>query len=290
MPLHGGTGRRGHRAVMTHLEHQDEGDAHRGEKTHDRGDRVTLLLAVDHAPKGARQRKRDQEHQEDFEAVRPPARILERMCRLGVVEAAAVAGDQLDGFLAGDRSAGDGLLGTVQRGDDLVVQVEILDYAAGQQHDRAGQEALHRDAGHLHQVARRRLTPIGLPAGVGHKADRGVPRQRRRHLGRRVMQVQRQLVLEQFEEEQDQNADRRERQNAAGICAPSPFGFRVDADDAINGLLDFQVSRRRIDPVHVVTQRRMHRRQRRHKQNEECDSRDCATQLRPLGKSKAAIR
>src|ERR1700729_2854936 len=81
-------------------------------------------------------------------------RILERMCRLCVVEPAAVAGDQLDGFLAGDRSTGDGLLSAAQGGDDLIMKMEVLDYPAGKQHDRTDesdrQQNAQRAPDHIH--------------------------------------------------------------------------------------------------------------------------------------------
>jgi hypothetical protein len=98
------------------------------------------------------------------------------------------------------------------------------------------------------------------------------------------VQVQRQLVLKPFKEEQDQNPDGRECQNAACIAAPRLFGLAVGADDAINGLLDFQVPRRGVDAVDVVAQRYMHRGQQRHEQNKKHDSRERGAHLRSFRK------
>ena len=100
--------------------------------------------------------------------------------------------------------------------------------------DRGGDEVLHGQTGHLHQVALGRLTRVGLPVGVGDEADGGVPRQRRGHRRGRVVEVQRQLALHQLEDEQEQDADRRERQHAAGVGAPGLFGFRVGADQPVD--------------------------------------------------------
>ena len=101
-----------------------------------------------------------------------------------------------------------------------------------------GDEVLHGQPGHLHQVALGCLARVGLPVGVGDEADRGVPGQRRRHRGRRIVQVQRQLVLQQLEEEQEQDADRRECQHASRVGVPRLLSFGVGADDAVDGLLD----------------------------------------------------
>ena len=63
------------------------------------------------------------------------------MSGVRVVETAAIGSDFLDGFLAGDRASGDGLLATGERVDNLVVQMEVLDRATGDQHNSAE----HRD-------------------------------------------------------------------------------------------------------------------------------------------------
>ena len=107
--------------------------------------------------------------------------------------------------------------------------------------DRGGDEVLHGQAGHLHQVAHRRLTGVRLPVGVGDEADRGVPRQRRRHRRRGIAEVQRQLALQPLEHVQEQDADRREREHAAGVDAPALLGCRVDPDQPVDHPLDARV-------------------------------------------------
>ena len=96
-------------------------------------DRETLLVAADHAAERARQRERDDQQQEDLDPVRPAGGVLERVRGVDVVEAAAVGAELLDGFLAGDRPARNGLLRAGDRGHHLVVVVEVLDGPAGDQ-------------------------------------------------------------------------------------------------------------------------------------------------------------
>ena len=65
---------------------------------------------------------------------------------VGVEEPAAVGAEQLDGFLAGDRTAGDRLLPADQCVDDLVVQREVLDDAAADQNDRGDRGERQQDS------------------------------------------------------------------------------------------------------------------------------------------------
>ncbi len=123
--------------MVPQLKQHDQADADNGEQCHHRNNRIALLLAAHNLAEGAGQRETDDQHQEDLNEVRPCRRILERVRGVWVVEAAPVAADQLDGFLAGDRPSGDGLRRAGQGGHDLVVEVEVLDHAAGHQDDRA---------------------------------------------------------------------------------------------------------------------------------------------------------
>ena len=147
-------------------------------------------------------------------------RVLERVRRVGVVEAAAVGAELLDDLLAGHRAAGD-VLGrhrpawsrrcrldrfctmpaamkttapTTAIGSRIRTQIRtrstqklpswsvLRPGEAPHQRDRdrdadrRRDEVLHRQTGHLHQVAHRRLTRVRLPVGVRDEADRGVPR------------------------------------------------------------------------------------------------------------------
>ena len=216
-------------------------------------------------------------------------------------------------FLAGHRPAGDGLLAAGEGVDDLVVQVEVLDRAAGDQDDRgdhrdrqqdaeraadqvdpevaqvagafAGESAHQRDrdrhadrgrhevldgqAGHLNQVALGRLTGVRLPVRVRDEADRGVPGQRRGHRCRGIVEVQRQLALDQLEDEQEQNADRREGQHAAGVGAPRLFGLRVGPDEPVDHPLDAGVLVGAVNPVHVVAEWHVHGGKRHDQEREE---------------------
>ena len=134
-------------------------DADQGEARHDRDDRVALLLAADHPAERARQREADDQQQEDLEPVRPRGRVLERVRGVGVVEATAVGAEFLDGLLAGHGAAGDGLLAAGEGVDDLVVQVEVLDRAAGDQDDRADDRDRQQDAQRCRAPGRPRSCP-----------------------------------------------------------------------------------------------------------------------------------
>ena len=114
--------------------------------------------------------------------------------------------------------------------------------------DRGGDEVLHGEAGHLHEMALGGLTRVGLPVGVRDEADGGVPGQRRRHRRGGVVEVQRQLALHQLEDEQEQDADRREGQHAARVGAPGLFRFRVGADQPVDDALAARVLCRRCRP------------------------------------------
>ena len=149
--------------------------------------------------------------------------------------------------------------------------------------DRGRDEVLHGQAGHLHQMALGRFTRVGLPVGVRHEADGGVPGQRRRHRRGRVVEVQRQLALDQLEDEQEQDADRREGQHAAGVGAPGLFRFRVGSDQPVDDALTARVLFGAVDPVHVVAQRHVHGRQRDDEQLRGRGSPPSWYSLEPLG-------
>ncbi len=148
--------------------------------------------------------------------------------------------------------------------------------------DGGGDEVLHGQAGHLHEVALGRLTRIGLPVGVGHETHGRVPGQRRGHLSARVVEVQRQRALHQLKDEQEQQADRREGQHAAGVGAPGLFGLRVGADQPVDEALTTQMPFGGIDPVHVVAQRHVDDREADDEGDEEEDPCSGGTHLEPL--------
>ena len=87
----------------------DEDNAHGGE------DGPALTLIADHAAEHIGERGADGEDRHDLEQIGERRRILERVRRVGVEEAAAIGAEHLDGNLRRDRSDGDGLLGAFQR-------------------------------------------------------------------------------------------------------------------------------------------------------------------------------
>ena len=74
-----------------------------------------MPLRSDHAAEGVGQRGADHEDQGDFEQVGERVRILERVRRVGVEEAAAVAAHQLDRLLRGDGTRRDDLVRAFER-------------------------------------------------------------------------------------------------------------------------------------------------------------------------------
>ena len=143
--------------------------------------------------------------------------------------------------------------------------------------DRGRHEVLHGQTRHLDQVALGGFTRVGLPVGVGHEADGGVPGQRRGHRCRGVIEVQRQLALDELEDEEEHDADGREGQHAAGVTAPGLFRFRVGTDQPVDEVLCARVLFGRVHPVHVVAQRRVHGHQCDDQKREKQDSRRRST-------------
>ena len=107
--------------------------------------------------------------------------------------------------------------------------------------DRGGDEVLHRQPGHLHQVAHRGLARVGLPVRVGDEADRGVPGLRR--LDRRASPgVSHRCACTRWNSVQEQHRHRGERQHASGRTPPQRLlGVRVDPDQPVDDPLDPQV-------------------------------------------------
>ncbi|MEY9245258.1 hypothetical protein ABIF27_005913 [Bradyrhizobium elkanii] len=88
----------------------DEQDAHHGE------DRPAVALVTDHAAEHVGHGGAEREDRDHLHEVRQRGRILERMRRVGVEEAAAIGAEHLDRNLRGDRSERDALLAAFQRG------------------------------------------------------------------------------------------------------------------------------------------------------------------------------
>ncbi|MNU98582.1 hypothetical protein D3C71_886930 [compost metagenome] len=104
-------------------------------------------------------------------------------------------------------------------------------------------EVLHGEADHLAQVAQRCFAAVGLPVGVGHETDGGVERQRPL-LTRQILRVERQVILEQQDREQQQEAREVEREQGQRVFLPALFGLRIDAGQTITATLDRAENRR----------------------------------------------
>ena len=73
--------------------------------------------------------------------------VLERVRRVHVEEPAAVGAELLDGDLAGDRPAGDELLGAASTVSAAREAVEVLDHALAHEHDREDERQRQQDRG-----------------------------------------------------------------------------------------------------------------------------------------------
>ena len=103
--------------------------------------------------------------------------------------------------------------------------------------DGRGGEVLHRQPGHLGEVAHRRLAAVVLPVRVRDEADRRVERERRRHTvdsGR----VEGEQPLEALERVQAEHGDDAEREQRPRVHRPRLLALRVDPRCAIQDALD----------------------------------------------------
>ena len=118
--------------------------------------------------------------------------------------------------------------------------------AQGNQHGQAGggaDKVLHGQADHLAQVAEGRFTAIGLPVGVGHEADGGIERLGP-FLPRQILRIERQVVLQQQDREQQQKAREVERQQGQGVLLPALLAVRINPGYAITAPLHWPEDRR----------------------------------------------
>ena len=103
--------------------------------------------------------------------------------------------------------------------------------------DRGRHEVLHREPGHLGEVAHRRLGGVALPVRVRDEADRGVERERLTDPGR-VGRVQRQHGLQPLQPVEEQRADDAEREHRERVDGPPLLPVRVDPADPVDQPLD----------------------------------------------------
>ena len=96
-------GRREQRVADVLVVHRDDG-ADEQDRRHRREDRPTLALVAGIAPEGVGQRERHHEDGEHLEPVGQRRRVLERVGRVRVEEAAAVVAQLLDPLLGRDRA------------------------------------------------------------------------------------------------------------------------------------------------------------------------------------------
>ena len=79
------------------------------DEQHGREQRPALAAVADHRAEGVAERRGDQQDRQHLEEVRERRRVLERVGRVDVEEAAAVGAELLDRDLRGGRADGEGL-------------------------------------------------------------------------------------------------------------------------------------------------------------------------------------
>ena len=104
-----------HQRVARGLRPVRDGNADDEDDTHGTKDGPALALVADHAAEDVGQRRTDGEDRHHLDQVDERIRVLERMGRIGIEEAAAVRAQHLDRELRRDRPDGDRLLGAFQR-------------------------------------------------------------------------------------------------------------------------------------------------------------------------------
>ncbi len=139
-----------------------EREEHDEDGRHGREHRPALAGVAHHDAEGVTERGGDHEDREDLEEVAERRRVLERMRRVDVEEAAAVGAELLDRDLRGRRPHGQRLLGDrravgVGRGLDeghRLIRFEVLHHALRdqreRQHERQGQQDVERAAREVH--------------------------------------------------------------------------------------------------------------------------------------------
>jgi ribosomal protein S15P/S13E len=137
----------------------DEHDRHRGQH------RPALARVADHLAEGVAQRRRDQQDRQHLQEVGQRRRVLERMRRVGVEEAAAVGAELLDRLLRGDRPIGSVCLSVLRVFHHRVALVVLERLAVGavlgllvldleRRHVLVGVEVLHHALADQNSAAR----------------------------------------------------------------------------------------------------------------------------------------
>ena len=136
------------------------------------------------------------------------------------------------------------------------------DETADQRHrdrhaDRRGDEVLHGQPGHLHEVAHDGLRHVRLPVRVGHERDRGVERDP--GVDRAPVEAQRQQRLQALQQVEQHDREEREGQQRGRVAGPALLGVRVDPDQPVDRPLDPPVPPVGVHGGQVVAERHVHR-------------------------------
>ena len=99
-----------------------------------------------------------------------------------------------------------------------------------------GHEIVHRQPGHLRQMAHRGLAAVVLPVGVGDEADGRVEGEVRGHAVE-PLRVQRQIALQALQRVKAEEAGGAEGQHGERVAAPALLALRIDAGQGVKAAL-----------------------------------------------------
>ncbi len=95
-------------------------------------------------------------------------------------------------------------------------------------------EILNRQSRHLHEIAQRGFSAIGLPVGIGQKADRGVERQIGRDVGRaEILRIEGQISLRPLQQVHQQETENAEGQQRGSVLRPTLLDVLANAGDLV---------------------------------------------------------
>ena len=100
---------------------------------------------------------------------------------------------------------------------------ESADHGNRNRHPGRGRdEILNRQCRHLHEVAQRGFSAVGLPVGVRQEADRGVERQVGSDIRRaKVLRIEGQIRLSPLQQVNQQEAENAEAQQRGNVLRPA---------------------------------------------------------------------
>ena len=121
----------------------------------------------------------------------------------------------------------------------------------------SGEEVLHREPGHLREIAHRGLARVALPVGVGDETDGRVEGGVGADV-REALRIQRQPSLQALQDIERERPEGVEQQQIRGVRLPAALVRRVDTAQAVNPALERRGGAQRPDGPAVEYLRHVH--------------------------------